>query len=206
MKKIAIATLFAFSSFTANAAFFAELGAGSSKITTKLGENNPLSEKVTVTNKNVFSSRLTVGIEENQRSWALDYTHFGKVKDRVERRFVKADTEAKGYSIGLQSRLNGNFGRFSPYVGLRAFYTKLDYRYSNVNIETPVANYIGTKAVKLENETFDSYGAGIMLGTEFKLTETLGINVGAEYNLPLNTSDDATISNLSVHGGLRLTF
>lgn len=199
MKKLTIAALLALTTMSVQANnFFVQADMGTSRINTKLGDVSSLE----LTNKNTASARLTLGYETDNRIYALDYTHFNKVKDSINENYVSAENEAKGFSVGLQGRYKTQFGRFEPYAGARAFYTKLDYSYSNVSTQTTL--FSTQKFSVSESESIKSYGAGLMLGTNFHITNNIGLHLGAEYNFPF--SSDEKISIFTVQGGIRFTF
>lgn len=213
MNKLLITSAIAYSMVSANASpLFIQVDGGSTKIKSILGSDTPgiSKPKFTLTDKNTATARLTIGITEDNRTVALDYTHFNKVKDRLSNSHISAETEAKGFSVGLQGRLQHDIGRFSPYIGLRAFYTKLDYNYKDV-VLNPLLNTLLSQNDKRtfgKNESLSSYGVGIMLGVNLRVTNHLSLHTGAEYNYPLNiyNHNGDEIQQMSFNAGLRVNF
>ncbi|MCF7521979.1 opacity family porin [Neisseria sp. ZJ106] len=153
MKKLFVVAVLAALPFTASAEGFYVQG--------DLGASN-LRVDTTVAgdfpNKTVFDQKISVGYDFNRFRVAADYTHFGNAK-------FNDDLSIKTQSFGVTGFYDfHNHSSFTPYVGLRLGYTK-------AKLSDP----------DLQGRS-SSGSVGILGGTQMKLTDTLGLNLGLEYN------------------------
>lgn len=187
MKKSLIALLFSALAVSAQAGNFyvqGDLGA-----TYQLGRDDAAEMKA-----RSMHQRLSVGYQYNDNwRFAIDYTNYGKVKQNVyQYGYGDIEYSNKISSLGLSAIYDfSTASDLKPYLGLRLSNNKADES----------ANVSGYYSYRSYSDTTTVGGAAVLGGVQYKLTDSLKLNVGLEYG--------AIGSNLAVGSanvGLRYDF
>lgn len=146
-----------------------------------------------VIDDSAFTQRISGGYSWGNWRAAIDYTNFGKVSRSVSYGYRSAELSAKIKSLGLTGFYDfNNFSKdFKPYVGLRL---------SSNHFKLSGSAYTGYSSYS-EEGTDRVGGIGVLAGVNYKLTEKLDLNLGAEYNRL-----SAETSQFGVNAGLRYNF
>lgn len=187
MKKLTFATLLALSTLS-TAAFaqnwYVQGDVGYSKLKLDGGDNHLTGS--------IVEPRLSVGYDYGDFRFALDYSHLGKIKDTFSYDLARIDASLKAHSIGLSAIYDfATNSDFTPYVGVRLVNTRLK---AEVIEQSP-------GFFRLDEISEIKTGYGVLGGVQYKLTNNLDLNLGAEYN---KLSSD--VNHFGVKLGLRVNF
>ncbi|MDG6345242.1 opacity family porin [Glaesserella parasuis] len=117
--------------------------------------------------------RISIGYDFGNYRLAADYTKFGTVSESDQVYGVNVDYSAKIQSIGFSAIYDfHNSTALTPYLGVRVGYTKAD-----VSVAANRSYY----QVSADSST-TSAGFGALAGIQYKFTDHIDLNLGAEYN------------------------
>jgi len=169
MKKLLIATLLAGFAISAQAeGWYAQGDLGYSKV-----EIEYMDTGLNIIDDSAFTQRISVGYDWGNWRAAVDYTNFGELERSVSDGYNSATLSAKIKSLGISAFYDFDMGKqFTPYVGVRLSSNEFKLTGSSRGYY-----YTGS----------DSYtdrvgGLGVIGGVQYKLTNNLDLNLGAEYN------------------------
>ncbi|MDD0823495.1 opacity family porin [Mannheimia sp. AT1] len=183
MKKLLIATLVSTFALSAQAQWYVQGDLGYSKI----------ADDSDLIDDSVFTQRISVGYDFGGYRIAADYTNLGKTKNDVSY-YSNFEISTKVKSLGISAIYDfKNNSDFTPYLGARLAYNKVDISVSGASYR-----YYSNISV---SESASRVGAGVLGGVQYKLTDNLKLNLGAEYNRL--ASDFAQVG---VNAGLRYNF
>lgn len=121
----------------------------------------------------VTNARISVGKSFGNARYALDYTHFGKVKGSASDTYSSAQSDLTAQGIGISAIYDAhNQTALTPYVGIRAGLNRLS---GNINSRTNNSSYS-------YSETSTQLGIGVLAGVQYQVNDRLALNVGTEYN------------------------
>lgn len=143
---------------------------------------------------NDFSQRLAVGMDfDGQARVELGYTHHKDFKDSYQDPTDgKVDIKVKSQSLDLTGIYSlGMYGDFEPYAGLKLSYNKF---------KSTVAD-----ATETESMSDSKFGYGVLVGTEYKLTDQLRLTTAVQYETQ-GKFEGVKVSEFGVKAGLRYTF
>ncbi|VEJ09965.1 opacity family porin [Actinobacillus delphinicola] len=127
-----------------------------------------------VSNKTVFSQRVTVGFDFQGDRLGLDFTNFGHYKWHDSLYDANAELKADIYGIGLSYShafmLNSTI---RPYIGARIGYTHFKSKLT--------VSYMSKEIARVDNS--DNHASiGAFAGVEFDATRNITFGIGTEYN------------------------
>lgn len=145
-----------------------------------------------VIDDSTFTQRISGGYDWGNWRAAIDYTNFGKLSRGATDGYTTANLDVKIKSLGITGFYDFDMGNaFKPYVGLR-----LSSNHFKLSANATQGSY----------SLSDSYtdrvaGIGVLAGVNYKLTEKLDLNLGAEYNRL-----SAETNQVGANVGLRYNF
>lgn len=185
-------------SATANANWYVQGDLGYSKLKVSASDSEASHKK------SVFEPRLSVGYKINELRFALDYTHYGKVKYAYDNSASEEKTVGKGEykvnGIGFSTFYDFNVDfPVKPYVGVRLALNKIKWNDNAVDKSEDAATYTS------ESASSTSLGYGVLAGASYEVAPQLSLTGGVEYNR-LGKVDDAKVNQYGVKVGLRYEF
>lgn len=192
MKKLVIAALlstFAATSFANqdDKGFYVQGDLGFSKI-----EIEYLDSGFDVIDDSSFTQRLSGGYDFGRFRVALDYTNYGSYSRNVSDGYRSASLKAKITSLGLTGFYDfKSVGNFGPYVGVRL--SSNQFKLSGYAYGGGYSNS-GAASERVG-------GIGILAGTQYKLTQNVSLNLGAEFN---RLSEETR--QFGINAGIRYSF
>ncbi|MCK3654821.1 hypothetical protein A4G19_03290 [Pasteurellaceae bacterium Macca] len=144
-------------------------------------------------NGSVADFRLSIGQRINNKfRVALDYTHFGKLKESESISGYTGKLRLKVKSLGITGLYDFKAkNNLTPYVGLRMSYNKFDL---NASVSSSYQYYSG-------QDSESRVGFGVLAGIKYDLTKNVSLNLNVEANRLA-----ANFAQYGIKAGLRYDF